>query len=128
MRSASRVVEVRAQEPCDYASIVTISNVSGSAVSDRDVNRDHSACPSTLRPSTIANVSGTGGVKSRPYHLRFFPKTENDLTGSSSERLGGKGAQLLLQRVRISTRSTETRRGWSAMPRRRMAHSPRSLV
>jgi hypothetical protein len=44
-------------------------------VRDGDVNRDH---PRAHRPSTIANVSGTGGVKSRPAHLRFFPKTESD--------------------------------------------------
>src|SRR5262249_17360383 len=31
-----------------------------------------SACPSIIRPSTIANVSGTARVKSRPHHLRFF--------------------------------------------------------
>jgi tripartite-type tricarboxylate transporter receptor subunit TctC len=39
------------------------SNVSRSAVSNRYVNRNH---PRARRPSDIANVSGTGGVKSRP--------------------------------------------------------------
>jgi hypothetical protein len=49
----------------------TIRNVSGAAVHDRDVNRDH---PRARRPSTIANVSGTAVVKSRPAHLRIFSK------------------------------------------------------
>jgi hypothetical protein len=49
----------------------TGSNVSRSAVSNRYVNRNH---PRARRPSDIANVSGTGGVKSRPHHLRFFPQ------------------------------------------------------
>jgi hypothetical protein len=59
-------------------------NVSRSAVRNRDVSRRPSECPSTIRPSrttlgprcviatpsTVANVSGTGGVKSRPSGAR----------------------------------------------------------
>jgi hypothetical protein len=76
MRSASRVVEVRAQEPCDYASIVTISNVSGSAVRNRDVNRDH---PRARRPSDHPTIDHRERLWDRarkiaPRHLRNFPQ------------------------------------------------------
>ena len=38
--------------------------------------------PSTIRPSTIANVSGTGGVKSRPTLFGFCTKKNYALCGN----------------------------------------------
>jgi hypothetical protein len=59
----------------------------GSAVRNRDVSRDHP------RPSTIGNVCGSA-VRNRGPPIRdYFPKkAKSDLTGSSSQRLGGKRA------------------------------------
>jgi hypothetical protein len=52
--------------------------------------RNPSACPSTIRPSTTANVSGTAREKSgRTIGDFFLKKTKSDLTKSSSQRLGG---------------------------------------
>jgi hypothetical protein len=56
----SRLSTATIRVPVDYPT-------TGIAVRDRDVNR-------TIRPSTIANVSGTGGVKSRPTLFEIFPK------------------------------------------------------
>jgi hypothetical protein len=82
MRSASRVVEVRAQEHCDYASIVTISNVSGSAVRNRDVNRDHPRArrPSDHRPSRTLQPGRQQRPETRPpgergHRARVAPTT-----------------------------------------------------
>jgi len=65
---------VRCSDHLDASNHRSSGKVSGSAVRNGDVNPRPSAHPSTIRPSTIANVSGTAVVHRGPPICEISPK------------------------------------------------------